>query len=71
MAAVKIKKHKCPLLSRTFSSALPFMLILADTKTSSRHRLLVCRSVDDQELQHKDAGAAWMRGGMLEGQSGT
>lgn len=47
------------------------MLILADTKTSSRHRLLVCRSVDDQELQHKDAGAAWMRGGMLEGQSGT
>lgn len=38
------------------------MLILADMKTSPRHRLLVCRSVDDQELQCKDAGHAWMRG---------
>lgn len=62
VAAVTIRKHKCPLLSRTFSSALSFMLILADMKTSPRHRLLVCRSVDDQELQCKDAGHAWMRG---------
>lgn len=47
------------------------MLILADTKTSSQHRLLVCRSVDDQELQCKDADPAWMRGRTLEAQGGT